>query len=92
MKGELIYKILDSLKNGVFEYVDFTNAFLKTGYGATGSKIRYEFHRIQNKRINEKFYKVEIRKFKKYLSKLKNDGLILENNSKQIINSRNIIF
>ena len=38
MRGEIIYKILDSLGNKVFNYVDFVNAFLKAGYGASGGK------------------------------------------------------
>ena len=84
MKGEIIYRILDSLKDGVFDYIDFTNAFLKAGYGATGNKMRYEFSKLQNKRISSQLDKQKMRSLKKYLYELKNDGLILENNSNQI--------
>src|SRR3989344_129017 len=84
MKGEIIYKILNSLGDEVLDYLDFTNAFLKAGYGATGGKIRYEFSKLRNKRIDSQLSKQEINKFKKYLSKLKNDGLILEDDSRQI--------
>ena len=84
MKGEVIYKILDSLENGLFNYVDFINAFLNAGYGATGSKINYEFSKIQDKRMGSQLEKQKIRNFKRYLSKLKSAGLVLENNSKQI--------
>ena len=84
MKGEIIYKILNSLGDEVLDYLDFTNAFLKAGYGATGGKIRYEFSKLRNKRIDSQLNKQEINKFKKYLSKLKNDGLILEDDSRQI--------
>ncbi len=84
MRGEIIYKILDSLGNKVFNYVDFVNAFLKAGYGASGGKIRYEFSKIQDKRISSELNKQKIINFKKYLFKLKSEGLILENNSEQI--------
>ena len=84
MKGEIIYKILNSLGDEVLDCVDFTSAFLKAGYGATGGKINYEFRKIQNKRISEQLEKEKILKFKNYLAKLKNNGLILENETKQI--------
>ncbi|MFA5791641.1 MAG: hypothetical protein WC884_01225 [Candidatus Paceibacterota bacterium] len=84
MKGEIIYKILDSLGNGMFNYVDFTSAFLKSGYGASSRKINYEFRKTQNKRISKQLEKEKMLKFKKYLSKLKNQGLILENELKQV--------
>ncbi|MDO8659703.1 MAG: hypothetical protein Q7K54_03820 [Candidatus Parcubacteria bacterium] len=89
MKGEIIYKILNSLSNVVLDQVDFTNAFLRAGYGATGGKINYEFSKIQDKRIKKQIQKDKILKFKNYLAKLKNNGLILENKSKQIYLSEN---
>lgn len=84
MKGEIIYKILDSLGDAMLDSVDFTGAFLKSGYGASGGKINYEFNKIKDKRIGIQLEKEKTSKFKNYLSKLKNNGLILENNSKQI--------
>lgn len=84
MRGEIIYNILESLGNIVKNQVDFTNAFLQAGYGASGGKINYEFHKIQKERINKEIKEQEVLKFKKYLSKLKSEGLILENESKQI--------
>lgn len=84
MKGEIIYRILNSLGGEVIDYVNFTNAFLKAGYGASGGKINYEFHRIQDKRGNRRLEKEKIIKFKNYIAKLKNSGLIFENESKQI--------
>jgi len=84
MRGEIIYKILNSLEDGIFNYIDFTNAFLKAGYGASGSKIRYELSKIQNKRISSELDRQKLRNFTKFMSKLKSEGLILENDSKQI--------
>ncbi len=84
MKGEIIYKILNSLGDVVLDQVDFVNAFLAAGYGATGNKINYEFSKIQDKRIRRQLEKEKISKFKNYLAKLKGNGLILENESKKI--------
>ena len=84
MRGEIIYKILDSLESGLNNQIDFTKAFLKAGYGASGGKINREYNVIQNKRIDGKLENEKVLKLQKYLSKLKRDGLILENESKQI--------
>src|ERR1035437_8655220 len=84
MKGDIIYKILDSLSNAMLNQVDFTAAFLKAGYGASGGKINYEFNKIQDKRIKKQIQKDKVLKFKNYLAKLTNTGLILENGLKHI--------
>ncbi len=84
MKGEIIYKILNFLSERTLDQIDFTNAFLQAGYGATGDKIRYELSKIEEKRISSEIKKEKVRNFQKYLSKLKSEGFILENNSKQI--------
>ena len=84
MKGEIIYKILNSLSNEAFDYIDFTNAFLKAGYGASSGKIRYEISKTRNQKLKSQLDKEKLTKFKKYLSKLKTQGLILENNLSQI--------
>mgnify|MGYP001591167860 CR=1 FL=1 len=84
MKGDILYKILNSLGNIVADYTDFSCAFISAGYGATGGKINYKYQKIKNKKVNSKLNKEKIRKFKLYLAKLKHDGLILQNSSKQI--------
>jgi hypothetical protein len=84
MKGDLIYKILNSLNDTAFDQVDFVNAFLRAGYGASFGKIDYELNKIQDKRIIRQIEKEKILKFKNYLARLKNNGLILENKAKQI--------
>ncbi len=88
MKGEILYRILNSIGNQLHDQMDFTNAVLQAGYGATGRKVNYEFSKIQEKRLKLKANKSETQKFKKYLSKLKSDGLILENASKEIYLSK----
>lgn len=84
MKGEIIYKILNSASDKALDHIDFINAFLKAGYGATSGKIRYELSKIQYNKISSKLNKQKIDNLKNYLYKLKSQGLILENSSKQI--------
>ena len=84
MRGDTIYKILNFLSDGVHDQIDFANAVLRAGYGASGGKINYEFSKIQDRRFHSELNKQKILNFQKYLSKLKGQGLILENNSKQI--------
>ncbi len=88
MKGEIIYKILNSIGNQALNYFDFTEAFLKSGYGATGNKIEYQFNKLQKQRVALRLNEQKTKHFKNYLSKLKTDGLILENSSKQIYLSK----
>src|SRR6185436_9339754 len=56
----------------------------RTGYGTTSGKINYELRKIQNKRSEKEGQRNKMLKLQKYLSKLKHDGLISENISKQI--------
>lgn len=84
MRGDIIYKILDVLGHQAHDYLDFTEAFLRAGYGASGGKIDFEYSRIRDQRIKKDLRKLELAKFRKYVSKLKRDGLVLENNSRQI--------
>lgn len=88
MKGEIIYRILNSLGEEMLDHIDFVNAFLRAGYGATGGKIRYEFSKIQDKRIGSQLNKQKIKSLKNYLYKLKSQGLISENSSNQIYLSK----
>ena len=62
MKGEIIYKILNFLSDQVLNQVDFVNAFLRAGYGASAGKVNYEFSKVQNKRIDLLLNKQKINK------------------------------
>ncbi len=85
MRGDILYKILDFLEDQSLDALDFMTAFLKAGYGASMSKIDYEY-KIQSRKSES--YKVEReqrRHLQKYISKLKSDGLILENSRNEIL-------
>ena len=84
MKGEIIYKILNFLGERALDHVDFMNAFLRAGSGATSGKIRYELSKIENKRNISQLNKQKIKNLKNYLYKLKSQGMILENSFNKI--------
>jgi|SRR3989338_3571497 len=88
MKGEIIYKILDFLEDTSMDSVNFWSAILKAGYGATTGKIDREYKIASEKTYYYRLEREKKRHLQKYLSKLKNQGLITENSSKQIILSQ----
>ena len=42
-KGEILLKVLEILEEGIVTQIDFMEAVLKSGYGASGNRIDYEF-------------------------------------------------
>jgi len=79
-RGQILIKILELLHDTAMTQVDFFGAVLASGYGASASKIDYEYQKrrrlastresqvedLKNKRI----------RLQKFLSKLKHDGFI----------------
>ena len=76
MKGEIIYKILDLLEDKVVNSFDFASSIVSAGYGANFNKIDREMEKRSAKWLTNRIEKEKIRHIQKYLSKLKNDGLI----------------
>jgi len=85
MKGEIIYKILDFLENKAIKSVDFADVFIKVGYGANFYKFEKEFQKKNLKNSDNQIKKDQIRRFKKYVFKLKKEGLLLEDFSNKHI-------
>jgi len=88
MRGDTLYKILDFLEDQSLSTLDFLTAFLKSGYGASMSKIDYEYKMQSRKSDTYKVERERRRNLQKYISKLKSDGLILENSRNEIIISK----
>lgn len=84
MRGEVIYKILSFLEDRTLNAIDLADVFISSGYGASMSKIDYEFRKKNEKRIKNQINQEKIRKIKKYLSKLDKEGFILKNSSGEI--------
>lgn len=83
VKGQIITKILEFLENEVIDSnIDFIDAILSSGYGASMGKIEYEYQKRRRKseKIKTEYqdYKIKRNRLNKFLSKLKNDGLIKE--------------
>jgi DNA-binding transcriptional regulator PaaX len=82
MKAEkLIYKILDFVEDGTAGAIDFVDAFLSAGYGASLGKLDYEINKRSMSRGEYKFDREKRRRLQKYLSRLQTDGLISKNSS-----------
>ena len=88
MRGEIIYKILDTLEGTVMTNVDFWQAVLRAGYGASMGKIDREYRKIDEKRHSYQIQREKKRYLQKYLHKLKKQGLISENSLNQITLSK----
>jgi len=80
MRGELLYKILDSIKDQALDLVNLQKAMLISGYGASMGKIDKNFNKFKNARREkakegrqEKETKLRLQK---YISKLKLEGLL----------------
>lgn len=84
MRGEVIYKILDYLEDTSTGTLDFLNAFLAAGYGATFGKIDHEYKIRNNRRYKYQLDRERKRNLQKYISKLKSQELILENSQREI--------
>ncbi|MEK9181502.1 MAG: hypothetical protein AAB786_00570 [Patescibacteria group bacterium] len=91
MKGEILLKALELLHDGAMTQVDFFGAVLDAGYGASGSKIEYEYQKRQRFSESNKFQVENLKERKRrlvvFISKMKHDGLIKKENAKFTISS-----
>lgn len=79
-RGQILIKILELLHDTAMNQVDFLGAVLTSGYGASASKIEYEYKKrqrlasIRESQVGDlKNQRIRLQKF---LSKLKHDGFI----------------
>jgi hypothetical protein len=84
MHGEIKYKILDVLEDGAMAIIDFHNSIMSVGYGASLGKLEYEQEKRNEKRWQYQRDRENRRKLQKYISKLKSDGLIIENSTEYV--------
>jgi len=80
MKGTILLKALDILKDQAISQIDFFNAVLVSGYGASMSKIDYEYQKRRQIREGKKIRKNDLQdreiRLHRFISKMKHDGLI----------------
>lgn len=84
MRGEIIYKILLSLENTAIGAIDLIEVLATSGYGASMDKIEYKLSRKNEERLEEQIRNEKIIRIKKYLSKLKSDGLVSDDSLNKI--------
>ena len=84
MKGEILRKALEILKDQAVNQIDFFSAVLASGYGAGMSKMDYEYQKRRQVREGEKIRRDDLQNRKirlsRFISKMKHDGLIHEVN------------
>ncbi len=87
MKGEILLKILEVLHDTAMTQVDFFSAVLASGYGASSSRIEYEYQKRRRtsdyKRMQAENLKERKRKLTIFISKMKHDGLIRESDDEK---------
>ncbi len=85
MKGKILLKALEILYEGTISQADFFSAVLVAGYGAGMSKIDYEYNKRQRER---KVCRDREERLRTYISKMRQDGLIIENKNVVTISSK----
>ena len=88
-------KILDLIQDTAMAQVDFFATVLASGYGASSSRIEYEYQKrrivTNNKEFQARNLKERKRRLTVFISKMKHDGLIKElKNEKFTISSKGI--
>lgn len=78
MRGDLTIKLLEFAKNFPGYSIDSIEAFLRAGYGASMSKMDFEFNKLRKRRELIAEERRERDRIYKLLFKLKRDGLIAE--------------
>lgn len=82
MRGDFILKILETIGDLAISAVDLSDAILSSGYGASFSKLEYEFSKRQKERytksIERNFKRQEKQKYYNLVYYLKKSGLIKE--------------
>src|SRR3989344_5404987 len=82
MRGQILLKALEILQEGITTQMDFFEAVLTSGYGASMGKIDYEYNKIrrasQSRKDNLKKIQERKRRLQLFISQMKHDGLIEE--------------
>jgi len=80
MRGEILLKALEILKECALSQADFLEAVLAAGYGASMGKIDYEYSKAKRRRERASWERKNLEKRRKrlqnFLYQMKHDGLI----------------
>ncbi|OGZ02017.1 MAG: CRISPR-associated endonuclease Cas2 [Candidatus Liptonbacteria bacterium RIFOXYB1_FULL_36_10] len=82
MRGEIMLKILEGVKDLMIDGIDTIEAILNSGYGASRFKIERELEKIRQGKYEREKKERSKQKFYSVLSRLKKDGLIKDGRKK----------
>ena len=81
-----MYKILNTIEDGVTDLINFQTAIISAGYGASLNRIQYENNLRKRKSDLNKLNRAKSQEGKlrlqKYIYKLKKDGLLIQDGAK----------
>jgi len=78
MKGRLLFSVLKHIGETAVDIVDLFDVFLIAGYGASSRKIDFLFEKKKRNREKAREQAYERERYRKFLYKLRLDGLIEE--------------
>jgi len=88
MRGKILLSALEILEGVVLSQVDFIEAVLTAGYGASMGKIDYKYSKIQREREKARWRERELeerrKRLRNYIYQMKRDGLIEETPKKNL--------
>src|SRR3989304_7238628 len=80
MKGRILLKALELLKDCALSQADFFEAVLASGYGASMGRVDYNYSKIRQRRENQMWRNQERdarrKRLQNFLYQMKHDGLI----------------
>ncbi len=77
MKGDIIFNILEALKNAAVDTADLLEVFLEVGYGASIGTLEYALDKKRRERTKDGEKERILHNYYAALSRLKRDGLII---------------
>lgn len=78
MKGDIIFKVLESVEKVALGFADLFEVFLEAGYGASLGNLEYRLRKKENKGTDEEEKQRIAQRYYSMLSRLKKEGFLEE--------------
>lgn len=83
MRGDVIFKVLESIEKTALGFTDLFEVFLEVGYGASLGNLEYRLRKKESKRADEERRRRIAQNYYSMLSRLKKEELIEETATKR---------
>lgn len=83
MRGDIIFKVLESVEKATLGFADLFEVFLEAGYGASLGNLEYRLRKKENRRADEEERRRIAQNYYSTLSRLKKEGLVEEITTKR---------